>query len=450
MVSDAGARQEGAAVFLRWVAMGILAGLLLFFGANVYWSVEFSGEGERLVSHLVAMAVIGLAVAGLAVQVGRGAVCPPIVLVLILWTALVLLNLFLRLDFASFTIAGRMVLWALVGMFFYYVGYYAILTPRAVKRFAAATIILVSARVLYLLWQTGFSMMRGDLGFREVMNKNSFIILWTSPVCYFGSVTLLYRLLFFLSCSVVVLTLKRTAMLALVVGLLIYALCHRKRQRAVRFRFGKQVLGGGVNFRAVFMALTGLVVMSVFAAYRWEDVQHRFSMEAKYGFSHGRELFWPIIMDEIKRGSIIEWLAGRGILQVPKIWDSSLTSALHAHNEWIELLYDFGIIGCAVYALVFIVLIQKTVLLLSERNFPVGIPLAMICSSILISGLFGTYFHRVLFAWAILFATFMIGFTDRTRQEQTVSSEPASVPPAPPPGFPDRNWPIPPAAGRRV
>lgn len=68
------------------------------------------------------------------------------------------------------------------------------------------------------------------------------------------------------------------------------------------------------------------------------------------GDSSGRDVIYTNAWNAWLDSSFIHSFVGNG-------YDSTLSLiGIHAHNDWLEILVDFGIIGCAIYLIIFIIL----------------------------------------------------------------------------------------------
>jgi len=137
----------------------------------------------------------------------------------------------------------------------------------------------------------------------------------------------------------VFLSMKRTALVVLALQLLIFFF-FRKTKKGI---FSKFVITG------VF--LTALLFVFVFVSNTYLDngIQARFEM-AENDDMGGRPLIWSVLLEKFNNSSVFYKLFGHGT-------DSFFQDGgieLSAHNDYLETLYDFGIIG-ALFLLLFVI-----------------------------------------------------------------------------------------------
>lgn len=131
------------------------------------------------------------------------------------------------------------------------------------------------------------------------------------------------------------------------------------------------------------------------------DVSQRFKMLEDDG-GNGRKEIYEDVINRYKTGNIIEILIGRGFNSVT---GTDTTRALSAHNDFLEVLYDFGLIGFFFYLLIHLSLIKWIVSLFRARSqlaFPVLISYICFIVMSMVSHLilYPTYFGLLVSFWA--------------------------------------------------
>ena len=100
----------------------------------------------------------------------------------------------------------------------------------------------------------------------------------------------------------------------------------------------------------------------------------------------GRVDRWLLVLDEEKRASVLQFLLGHG-------WNSVYnTFHGHAHNDFIELLYDYGIISLVLYIVFYLCLLSKL-----RRMIKTGYRFANVFAASIICSLFIASFSFYIF-----------------------------------------------------
>ncbi|MCF2658965.1 O-antigen ligase family protein [Parabacteroides distasonis] len=168
--------------------------------------------------------------------------------------------------------------------------------------------------------------------------------------------------------------------------------------------YGDFIYRKRLNVKKILAAL--LVVTGIFLIFRYKadsitDVNQRFDMLQEDG-GNGRDLIYEDVIDRYSKSDFISKTFGRGFDTV-KGKDTNM--ALSAHNDFLEVLYDFGAIGFVFYILIHFSLIKWTFRLFracSQLAFPVLISYACFIVMSLVSHLilYPTYFGLLVSFWA--------------------------------------------------
>lgn len=117
--------------------------------------------------------------------------------------------------------------------------------------------------------------------------------------------------------------------------------------------------------RTIIIALGALLIVVLYGVantYVSGRLFDRFNSIEDTGGS-GRTLIWENTMDNYRLSPFSEQLFGHGPRGV-----SQLGMATAAHNDFIEVLYDYGILGLIVYLSIHVHLIRKTIRLKKDNN----------------------------------------------------------------------------------
>ena len=195
---------------------------------------------------------------------------------------------------------------------------------------------------------------------------------------------------------VVFLAMKRTALFALVLALVVYFLSERIRVRKL------------IDWR--FLVGTCLFVAIILPLYSYIDTQTNSYFSSRISSSlddkgSGRLDIYKEVIKLQSESTIDSWVIGHGHNTVYK----STSNSMSAHNDWLEVLFDYGLVGLALYSCFHVLLLRKILQLLKERSY-YGPPMAasyclffmMSLSSHLV--LYASYFAYLMAFWGSIFA----------------------------------------------
>jgi O-antigen ligase len=154
--------------------------------------------------------------------------------------------------------------------------------------------------------------------------------------------------------AAVVLSLKRTAIISLVISLLYY------------FYSVREVIRKGLPQKIKFLFIT---VISVFIGYiLFNQLTRTFSIDWVGRLStllidggSGRDVLWKYTWAALLDQNIFQWILGNGYRATEYLGG--------AHNDFLEVLFDFGIMGLGAY-LLFIVLLIKSFFQMKKDKYP--------------------------------------------------------------------------------
>lgn len=197
-------------------------------------------------------------------------------------------------------------------------------------------------------------------------------------------------------------SLKRGGLLAFALAILIYWAINTfsysgKKFGFWHFVFSALVVVGFVYFYIYFDQMTGNLLST-----RFQNLQD--------DGGSGRLDTYPVVWSHIKESSIINLIFGHG-------WDAVRIQCgmeRSAHNDFLEILYDFGIIVFAVYILFYIKLFKVVRLLIKRRSFyaaPLSATFVLFFANSMVSHII--YYPK----YAVLFALFLGLMSNRINQE---------------------------------
>jgi hypothetical protein len=217
----------------------------------------------------------------------------------------------------------------------------------------------------------------------------------------------LRRWVFTATCFVVMFAMKRGAIIALPLMLLSSAFV----RRAAR---GRQI--ASIVPKTVFLAL--LFLAGLWGADRLSGgfLSERFSLEQLVGGS-GRLEMYKTLVRELSTASPSELLLGRGSGSVEQLL------GMAAHNDWLEFLFSYGIVGAGLYAFLILALVQRWRRLVRASS-PYAAGYAMAVTYVVVVGMYGMiYFaHSTLLIMMFFGAVEGLLFNDESARQRTLEA----------------------------
>lgn len=193
----------------------------------------------------------------------------------------------------------------------------------------------------------------------------------------------------FITTFFVILTGKRSAFIIIVLSLLVYM-----------FNFIK----GRYKVFSIFILLLIVIGASYFVEEYIYDtflgvLERMNNIKDDQGSS--RIPLYMGVFDVMKNNDFIDWLVGRGYSSI------LITKHTNAHNDALQMLFEYGIIGLAVYIIFIINLIRRTNLLRKQKSpYYIGYAISLIITIILglVSNLivFYSYFAFLCAYWGVV------------------------------------------------
>ncbi|MGN0811932.1 MAG: O-antigen ligase family protein [Candidatus Coproplasma sp.] len=174
------------------------------------------------------------------------------------------------------------------------------------------------------------------------------------------------NIILFVSLIFIVLTTKRAGLVAMFGAVIAYYFCNAIMVNKLKNRAGKLLKFIVAMF---FLFLGFLIIVNVFDL----DIIERFLNISDDGGS-GRDLIWELVIDDFNQSSLNEKIFGHGYHTVMQVTGSSIIDReVLAHNDYLEILYDYGIIGLVLCAswLVSILIKYFVSLKKKEKNVPI-------------------------------------------------------------------------------
>ena len=242
--------------------------------------------------------------------------------------------------------------------------------------------------VIFLLLILQYMSIFREINFLEMAHLiSSYYLLYTLPLLLLIKPRLIKVAAIFIVIVVLFSSLKRSGILALAISLFFYI-------------FISQYVRNKFKLSAFIGSLFAIVVLgTVFVVFATNDsgsenIMNRFeNIDRDQG--SGRLVVWEQTMSMIEGQEATTLLFGNGYNAV--MHDSTLQ--LSAHNDFLEVTYDFGIVGLLLYLAAFITLGFYVVKMIVNRS-PYAPPMAMLFVIYFIQSMIS---HIIIYYWANIF-----------------------------------------------
>lgn len=242
--------------------------------------------------------------------------------------------------------------------------------------------------VIFLLLILQYVSIFREINFLEMAHLiSSYYLLYTLPLLLLIKPRLIKVAAIFIVIVVLFSSLKRSGILALAISLFFYIFI----SQYVRYKF---------KLSAFIGSLFAIVVLgTIFVLFATNDsgsenIMNRFeNIDRDQG--SGRLVVWEQTMSMIEGQEATTLLFGNGYNAV--MHDSTLQ--LSAHNDFLEVTYDFGIVGLLLYLAAFITLGFYVIKMIVNRS-PYAPPMAMLFIIYFIQSMIS---HIIIYYWANIF-----------------------------------------------
>jgi hypothetical protein len=195
-------------------------------------------------------------------------------------------------------------------------------------------------------------------------------------------------------------SMKRTALFALVFALLTYFLSERIRERKV---FDWRWMAGICLFAVISLQLYSYVEVKTdgfFLSRMSSILDDRGS---------GRLDIYSEVIRLQSESDIYSWVLGHGHDTVRKFNTMEESEYMSAHNDWLEVLFDYGLPGFVLYCAIYFFLLYEIIHLLKRRSY-LGPPMAASYALFIVISfsshlvLYASYFAYLMAFWGSLWA----------------------------------------------
>ena len=200
----------------------------------------------------------------------------------------------------------------------------------------------------------------------------------------------------------VLLSFKRGAMLIATVSYLVIIIPILMNNKGLLLRYNKKLWAGGF----VALATVGSLVVQY-----WDTLVYRFISDPT---GSGRADIYALTFQGWANADIINKIVGFGFYSVPQYLGMTRGSEIHAHSDWVQLVYDHGMIGIAIYLFLFFSLIGYNRIIRYTAPEYRQIYLMIICIWLLKSFVSGVYISKLSIMMFIVLGI-VLGTTFRKR-----------------------------------
>lgn len=169
----------------------------------------------------------------------------------------------------------------------------------------------------------------------EHQNASAYLLIWCMPILLTFKQSSFIRIVQLLAIIAIMMTIKRGAMLALMIS--IFAFIFAMLKNSDRIILKSKIIFSGLVFLGLALAVVFL---------NWESVSAR--LEDKGG--SGRDIMYTGIFQHYINGDLLAWIFGFGINSVQKftviLFSAGPDNAgVAAHSDWLQYMHDFGFLG---------------------------------------------------------------------------------------------------------
>lgn len=223
------------------------------------------------------------------------------------------------------------------------------------------SLICIAAGIMGMSWFALETVLNDVEEIDEIVNIVAFSVITLPFVILYKNVVIRLGLLAAIS-VVVLFSMRRIAMICLVLTIVIVILDLVKGQpvETEKRKKGFKKLVSIALF--VVICYFGYQLVTGELSAIWDNVIQRFSEIEEKGGS-GRTDLWADVIRKLDDNSFIAWIFGNGFLGVDR-----LAGHTAAHNEFLEILYDFGLVGLLLYTSMHVVMIKRTITLFRQKS----------------------------------------------------------------------------------
>lgn len=345
--------------------------LLLLLGLNVFLDTFFSFERGNFTVRLVPYAFKSLQVALMLSiilyflgQRVRAVKIDPLFWLLLLLIGDMTVSIFYADDVVNPTDLARMVFWVLAGLAVYFLKQADCLDEKMLYRMVLFNFAWVCFRILaYKLlgfWVGAHVMDSEGNGFDNdgVINNLGYSLVWLAPLYLAFESKYRFPVLLTVSFAMVA-AFKRGALMGLILGFLAYYIFNRRVPNPHKSRLASDLLRA-----CLILAMAG----GAFLLFKDHILARMDDIGGDKSLGSGRGIFYQIVLDHWDGFLGVKKFIGAGFFQVMPMLGLYYENAIPAHSDWLETLYDQGILGVSILACIHLWLIFRILQAFRNRS----------------------------------------------------------------------------------
>jgi hypothetical protein len=265
-------------------------------------------------------------------------------------------------DIVNPTDLARMIFWVLAGLAVYFLRQADCLDEKMLYRMVIFNFAWVCLRILAYkilgLWIGAHVMDSEGNGFDNdgVINNLGYSLVWLAPLYLSFESKYRFPILLTVFFSMVA-AFKRGALMGLILGFFAYYVLNRR------------VPGQKGNLAADFLRTCLILAMAGGAFFLFKDhiLARMDDIGGDKSLGSGRGIFYQIVLDHWDGFVGVKKFIGAGFFQVMPMLGLYYENAIPAHSDWLETLYDQGILGATLLASIHLWLIFRILQAISRR-----------------------------------------------------------------------------------
>lgn len=336
--------------------------LIVLMGFNAFLDTFFSFERGNFTVRLVPYAfkflqlfLMGTVVLYFLAQRTIRIRVGPLFWLLFLFIADMAVSITYAKDTVNPTDLARMIFWVLAAFSVYLLRQADCVDEKVLLRMVLFNLGWVCFRILAYkvlhLW-IGAAVHNDETGGFDndgVINNLGYSLVWLVPLFLLYSSKIRFPVLLMVLFSMVA-AFKRGALLGLILGFLVYYFLNRRVPGQAKGSLTQDLYRG--------LAVLGLSAAG-FLAFKDHILARMDDIGGEKSLGSGRGIFYRIVLDHYERFIGIKKMVGAGFFQVMPMLGLYYENAIPAHSDWLETLYDQGILGVSILAAIHLAMVYQ-------------------------------------------------------------------------------------------
>lgn len=219
----------------------------------------------------------------------------------------------------------RIIYWIFGALVVYQLVFYEWMRELSLRIMMIPTVFIASIFTFYLMSVS-----------EEHQNASAYLLLWSLPLLLMLKQTKIVKLMEVLAVTAILITIKRGAIIALIVAIIIYLVGMLKTSKKVNSKS-----------KIIFLGFISICFMSFIIYMNWGSVASRLDDTG----GSGRDILYSGLLDHYFTGDFLNITFGYGLDSV-RVFSKELFPAtgadwqgVVAHSDWLQYMHDFGLLG---------------------------------------------------------------------------------------------------------